>query len=87
MELISSGQKLLIDENFASAVEVFSKAIDADSESFDAYLGRAVAYHNLNFFDQALADYDRAAGLATSSSSKPAEISTSSLHQLHLFRG
>lgn len=48
------------EENNKEAVEMFTKAIEADPQFVDAYAARGESYENLAQFDHARADYNRA---------------------------
>ncbi len=54
------GYFALQEENNKEAVEMFTKAIETDSQFVDAYAARGEAYENLGQFDNARADYNRA---------------------------
>ncbi len=55
---LSMAEQNEISPDWASALELSGKAIEADSKNATAYLWRSIALLNLGFFDRALADLD-----------------------------
>ncbi len=57
------GQKYLLEERYAEAIVAFSKVIELEPKSVEAYLGRAESYSKLSETEEnltlALADYER----------------------------
>ncbi len=57
------GQRYLLEERYEEAIVAFSKAIELDPKSVEAYLGRAESYSKLSEAEEnltlALADYER----------------------------
>ncbi len=52
-ELLSLGQKYLLEENYEEAIVAFEKAIQIDEKCVEAYLGMADAYIGLSDIDSA----------------------------------
>jgi len=50
--------------DYRGAIEAYTKAIESDSLNFPAWFHRGTAHEQLNELDLALADYDRAVGIA-----------------------
>lgn len=58
------GNRYLSDLKYSEAVNAFTKAIDIEPKRAQAYEGRADAYANMQEYDLAVADYERAIELA-----------------------
>ena len=58
------GNKYLLAEDYDQAVIAFSKAIEVDPMSEEAYIGRGDAYFELGEFEKARADYEKAAEIS-----------------------
>jgi tetratricopeptide (TPR) repeat protein len=54
--LLQDGIKALQSEDFDGAIKIFTKALDADPQMFDAYTGRAEAYLKKRKPEEALKD-------------------------------
>lgn len=55
-----TGEEFAKKMSFENAIEQFSRAIELDPDYEKAYIQRAIAYTNLNEYDKASADFDRA---------------------------
>ena len=58
------GNRYLSDLKYSEAVNAFTKAIDIEPKRAQAYEGRADAYANMQEYDLAIVDYERAIELA-----------------------
>ena len=58
------GNRYLSELKYSEAVNAFTKAIDIEPKRSQAYEGRADAYANMQEYDLAIADYERAIELA-----------------------
>lgn len=56
-EQLDLGQKYLTEFNYSEAILAFTKAIEIDSESIPAYMGRAEAYRGAEQYEDAKNDY------------------------------
>ncbi|MBI5372803.1 MAG: tetratricopeptide repeat protein [Sphingobacteriales bacterium] len=59
-DLVTKGQSLLADEKFTEALDIFTKAWEADSLNYNVYTGRGTAYYNLKEFEKAFLDFSKA---------------------------
>ena len=59
------GNRYLSELKYSEAVNAFTKAIDIEPKRSQAYEGRADAYANMQEYDLAIADYERAIELAS----------------------
>ena len=62
------GQKLVQENEYASAIEYFDKAILEDPKNVDAYLERGVAKAELDKYESAIEDFNKAIELAPANS-------------------
>ena len=58
------GNKYLLEMDYAGAIQAFSKAIEIDGMSKDAYIGRGDAYKALGDYKNAWEDYEKAEELS-----------------------
>lgn len=63
---INLGNKYLLAMQYDEAVVAFTKAIDIDPKTADAYVGRGDAYNSLGDGEKALDDYNKASELDSS---------------------
>lgn len=63
MNYFDKGKSAYKDENYVQAVELFSKALDADPDNAYIYYERGISYFHLNKKSLALVDFDKAAEL------------------------
>ena len=59
-EFIHSGLISFMDDNFHSAIDLFSKLIDKNQSSFDAYLFRGRSYFQIGNYILAINDFNNA---------------------------
>lgn len=57
---LNLGNKYLLEMDYENAIDAFSKAIEIDGMSADAYIGRGDAYLELGDYSRAWADYEKA---------------------------
>eukprot|EP00953_Heterococcus_sp_UTEX-ZZ885_P024605 13453-Heterococcus_DN1.PRE.1 len=63
MDLVHRGDAASIDEDYETAIEIFSEAIEANPGLAAAYAGRAAAYNKLQRWQEGLADASKAVEL------------------------
>ncbi len=59
-ELIKSGLEAYMEENYKTAVDQFSKALEKDTNNVEALIYRAASYNKLGNFSAGLDDLNRA---------------------------
>ena len=62
-ELVKQGNALFVDEFFREALELYSRAVQADATNVDALVKRSHCQHKLKDFANSLADAERALAL------------------------
>ena len=59
-QYMKAGEEFVRKMNFDDAIEQFTKAIELDPDDDKAYIQRAMAYIQLNDYEKASVDFDRA---------------------------
>ncbi len=66
-QAMEAGHAAMMNEDYPSAVDAYTSALEIDADSRDALVHRGWAYTYLKQFDVALADYERAEQLSPDS--------------------